>query len=97
MSKTRKQLAGDARAKAAIEHLLEAVEVLNAACRDLCSVNGASHHYRAIAKLSDDTRQRVREIDLDYARKPHPYELMHEPSDREIGEPHFACVTKDPS
>ena len=95
MSKTRQHLAGDARAKAAIEHLLAAQKELDAACRDLCSVRGAAHHYHAIAKLSEATRERVREIDLDYARKPHPYELQHEPSDREIDEPHFACVTRD--
>lgn len=97
MSKSSRQLVGDARAKAAIEHLLAAVEALNAACRDLCAVNGAAHHYRAISKLSDSARSRAREIDLDHARSGRdggPYELSHDPDPREIDEPHFACVAR---
>lgn len=85
--------AGDARAKAAIEHLRTAREALNAACRDLCSVAGAAYHYREISKLADGCQREIREIDLDCARTPgagKPFVLNHEPTDEEIDNPH-AC------
>lgn len=94
--KTRKEIAGDIRAKAAIEHLNAARDLLNAACRDLCSVGGAAPYYRDIAKLADSAHNIAKEINLDHARKHRPFALQHEPSDREINEPHFACGAPRP-
>lgn len=95
MPKNARELVGDARARAAIEHLRVAVEALNAACRDLCSVSGAAPHYRAIARLSDGAAEQIRDIDLGHVRYASPFALNHEPDERERREPHYACVAKD--
>lgn len=49
-------VAGALRVTAAREHLAQARGQLDAACRDLCDVMGASDFYREISKASDTAR-----------------------------------------
>ncbi len=88
---TRRQLAGDARGRAALEHMKTAREALYAACRDLCSVSGAVPHYRELGKLARAVDDIEHEMNLDYVRATHPYKLTHSATDEEIAHGH-GCI-----
>jgi len=97
MSATDRKLAADARVQAALEHLRSTHEVLDAACRDLCSVVGASNPYWAIVKLSRGTVDVCNDINRLYAEKPEPFTLEREPFDDEIEHPHaHGCGLRPP-
>lgn len=88
---TRRKLVGEARASAALEHLTEARNALDAACRDLCSVEGAREAYREIAQLSNRVVVARGRLDMAFALQESPFALDREPTDEEIDKPHAGC------
>jgi hypothetical protein len=87
-------LAGEARLKAAIEHLHEARESLDAACRDICSVKGASRLFSDLSKLSNACRDTVHEINHSFFTGA-TYVLDFEPTDKDFSHPHSRGCGKD--
>lgn len=87
----RRREVGAQRIIAAQMHIATARAHLDAACRDICSVNGLGGEYREISRLVRELLQVRNALDEKrYSPDAPPVELDHEPSDLEHGSVH-AC------
>lgn len=94
-SNTARVVAGDARVKAALVHMHDAHEMLDASCRDLRAVEGATPVYRALVKLLVGVRDAIRDVNLAYAKAKEPFKLDHNPTNEDIEHPHLrGCGTE---